>query len=275
MTDYDRIEKIIRYLDNHYTKQPHLADLAGMVDLSVSRFHRLFHSWAGVTPKQFLKYLTVEDAKARLRHSASVLDTSLEVGLSGPGRLHDLFVTLEGVSPGEFKKRGKGLVITWGYSKSIFGHCSLAWSERGVCHLAFHDNNASDSIPAELLAQWPKAEYRQSTIQARELCKRIFKSSYKKNEPLRLWVRASAFQLKVWKALLRIPEGHVCTYGQVARSIGNPQSARAVGTACGSNPVGFIIPCHRVIRRTGIIEGYRWGRTRKKVILAKEAAIQA
>ncbi|MEM1223280.1 MAG: methylated-DNA--[protein]-cysteine S-methyltransferase [Verrucomicrobiota bacterium] len=272
MTDYDRIEKIILYLDNHYTKQPSLDDMASMVGLSVSRFHRLFNSWAGITPKQFLKFLTAEDAKARLRDSASILDASIEVGLSGPGRLHDLFVSLEGVTPGEFKNGGEGLTIRWGSSECFLGRYSLGWTERGICHLAFHGNGECSSLPQALAMDWPNANFEQADSEAEELANKIFTEYSAPNEPLRLWVRATPFQLQVWKALLRIPEGRVCTYGQVAKAIGNPRAARAVGTACGSNPVGYLIPCHRVIRGTGIVDGYRWGNPRKKAILSKEAA---
>ncbi|MEM6884162.1 MAG: methylated-DNA--[protein]-cysteine S-methyltransferase [Verrucomicrobiota bacterium] len=272
MTDYERVERVIRYATEHYREQLSLTELAGISELSISRFHRLFHSWAGVTPKQFLKFLTAADARIRLRKSASVLDTSLDVGLSGPGRLHDLLITLDGATPGELKRGGAGLKIEWGYAETFFGLCSLAWSQRGICHFAFSDTGTMDSTPPELLSDWPHAEFRRNDAKTSAWCKRIFVEPSMPKQPLRLWVRATKFQLKVWQALLRIPEGRVCSYGQVARAIGNPRASRAVGAACGANPVGYLIPCHRVIRETGVVEGYRWGAPRKQAILAKEAA---
>ncbi|MEO0509188.1 MAG: methylated-DNA--[protein]-cysteine S-methyltransferase [Verrucomicrobiota bacterium] len=275
MTDYERIERVICHATEHYREQPNLEELADVSGLSVSRFHRLFNSWAGVTPKQFLKFLTAEDARIRLRTSASVLDTALDVGLSGPGRLHDLFVTVDGATPGELKSGGANLRIEWGFADTSFGQCSLGWTQRGVCHLAFWNTGVVDSTPPNLLKDWPHAEIRRSDDQAATLCKRIFVEPGMPNEPLQLWVRGTAFQLKVWQALLRIPEGRLCSYGQIAKAIGHPRASRAVGTACGSNPVGYLIPCHRVIRETGIVDGYRWGSPRKKAILAKEAALCA
>jgi len=272
MNDYTRIEHVIRYATENYREQPNLNTLAEVAGLSASRFHRLFQSWAGVTPKQFLKFLTAEDARNRLQASASVLDSSLDVGLSGPGRLHDLFVTLEGATPGEVKRGGQDVTITWGTAESPFGPCTLGWTHRGICHLAFQQDTATDTIPIELLQKWPKAEFRRHNKQAEQWCRRIFTGESTPDQPLRLWVRATEFQLRVWQALLRIPEGRVCSYGRIAEHIGSPHASRAVGTACGSNPVGYLIPCHRVIRETGVVEGYRWGSTRKKIMLAREAA---
>lgn len=272
MTDYERIEKIIRYVTGNYQDQPTLEKLASLSGLSASHFHRIFHEWAGVTPKQFLKYLTAEDARIRLRDSASVLDASIDAGLSGPGRLHDLFVTLESATPGEIKSKGAGMAIKWGIAGSPFGPCSLGWTQRGLCHLAFREVDAIDSVPAELLQDWGEARFVRADEEARRLSRLIFVEGGGVDQPLRLRVRATEFQLKVWKALLRIPEGRVCSYSQVASAIGNPRAARAVGAACGANRVGYLIPCHRVIRETGIIDGYRWGNPRKNAMLAREAA---
>lgn len=271
MNDFDRIATVIRYLDEKHSEQPSLNELAAAVDLSEFYFHRLFQRWAGVTPKDFLQSLTVEHAKRRLRESASVLDAALESGLSGPGRLHDLLVTIEAASPGEFKSGGRGMKIEWGYAESPFGMCSIGWNARGICHLAFRESEGSTTAPAELRENWSHAELRQNDRKARLLAKTIFNRESKSNAPLKAFVRATPFQLKVWRALLRIPEGCVASYGGIADAIGDPKSARAVGTACGSNCIAYLIPCHRVIRETGIVRGYRWGDTRKRALLAWEA----
>jgi len=273
MTDYERIEKIIRHVTENYLDQPTLEELASLSGLSISCFHRLFHEWAGVTPKQFLKFLTAEDAKIRLQNSSNVLDTAIDVGLSGPGRLHDLFVTLESATPGEVKSQGAGVTIKWGIAESPFGTCSLGWTDRGLCHLAFREEDTMDSIHPELLSDWSKAQFVRADEEATHFSRMIFAQDGDPNEPLRLRVKATEFQLKVWKALLRIPEGCVCSYAQVASAIGNPRASRAVGTACAASKVGYLIPCHRVIRETGVVEGYRWGNPRKNAILAREAAV--
>ena len=269
MNDYERIARVIRYLDEHHGSQPSLGFLARQVGLSESHFHRLFHRWAGVTPKDFLQCLTVEFAKTRLRESANVLDASLETGLSGPGRLHDLMVTLEAASPGEFKKGGAGLSIRWGLAESPFGACSLGWTARGLCHLAFGDLPDGTEAPAELKAHWPGAELGRNDREARTRAKEIFSPGPGKT-PLRAFVRGTPFQIKVWRALLQIPPGCLASYGRIAQAIDAPTATRAVGTACGHNAIAFLIPCHRVIRETGIVQGYRWGTTRKRAILALE-----
>jgi AraC family transcriptional regulator of adaptative response/methylated-DNA-[protein]-cysteine methyltransferase len=271
MNDYDRIAAVIHYLDQHAPSQPALADLASAAGLSESHFHRLFRRWAGITPKDFLQCLTAEHAKLRLRESASVLDAALDSGLSGPGRLHDLLVTIEAASPGEFKSGGRGLRIEWGFAESPFGICSLGWNSRGICHLAFHDAPPKSSVPAELKHDWPQAELRRNDRAVRRLAKTIFYPDARAAS-LKAFVRATPFQLKVWRALLRIPEGGVVSYGGIARAIGDAKAARPVGSACGANPVAWLIPCHRVIRETGIVQGYRWGSTRKRALLACESA---
>jgi len=272
VNDFDRIAGVIRYLDQHHSEQPSLTDLARAAGLSESHFHRLFQRWAGVTPKDFLQSLTVEHAKRRLRESASVLDAALDSGLSGPGRLHDLLVTIEAASPGEFKSGGRGMSIEWGFAESPFGWCSLGWSVRGICHLAFHETENANHEPAGLRAHWPQARLQSNHSAARRQARNIFTADAAPASPLRAFVRATPFQLRVWRALVRIPEGCVASYHSLARAIGRPQAARAVGTACGANPVGYLIPCHRVIRETGVVRGYRWGITRKRALLAWEAA---
>ena len=273
MNDFERVARVIRFLDDHHTGQPRLSDLAAVAHLSESHFHRLFHRWAGTTPKAFLQCLTVEHAKRRLRESASVLDAALDAGLSGPGRLHDLLVTLEAISPGEFKRAGRGLTIEWGWAQSPFGRCSLGWTRRGICHLAFHEVEEEGlRPPSELCENWPGADLRRDDPQARRRAKVIFNQDRRAPIALKALVRATPFQLQVWRALVRIPEGDVASYRSLAILLGAPTAARAVGGACRSNPVAYLIPCHRVIRETGIVKGYRWGDTRKRALLAWEAS---
>ena len=272
MSDFERIAKVIRYLDENHSNQPSLNALASATGLSDSHFHRLFQRWAGVTPKDFLQCLTVEHAKQRLRDSANVFDSAMDAGLSGPGRLHDLLVTIEAASPGEFKTGGEGMTIEWGMAESPFGLCSLGWNRRGICHLAFH-NSAQDSASlAELHENWPNAQLQRSDSAARRQAKLIFDPDVSSPAPLKAFVRASPFQLRVWRALVRIPEGNVASYRGIAAAVGSPLASRAVGAACGSNPIAYLIPCHRVIRETGVVRGYRWGTDRKRALLAWESS---
>jgi AraC family transcriptional regulator of adaptative response/methylated-DNA-[protein]-cysteine methyltransferase len=270
MNDFGRVAEVIRYLAEHRACQPALAEIAEVTALSESHLHRLFQRWAGVTPKDFLQCLTAEYAKKGLRESASVLDAALDAGLSGPGRLHDLLVTIEGASPGEFKTGGRGLTIEFGFAESPFGLCSVGWNARGICHVAFHDGKDSATVPAELHDDWPHADYQRNDRDARKQADAIFNWTGRSPAGLKAYVRATAFQVKVWRALLRIPEGCVASYQKIAAAIGDPKSARAVGTACGSNPIAYLIPCHRVIRETGAIQGYRWGLARKRAMLGWE-----
>jgi len=270
VNDFDRIAHIIAYLDQHHSAQPSLNDLAAISGLSASHFHRMFHRWAGVTPKDFLQCLTVEHAKRRLRESASVLDAALDAGLSGPGRLHDLCVTLEAASPGELKAGGTGMSFQWGLTESPFGWCTIAWNHRGICHLAFQEHNQTSSPPQGLRKLWPHAELRRNDPETKRMAKWIFNLSKQSGPALKAFVRGTSFQLKVWRALLQIPQGCVASYGWIARMIHQPSATRAVGTACGSNPIAYLIPCHRVIRETGVVQGYRWGNERKQALLAHE-----
>ena len=271
MNDYDRVARIIRYLDEHQAEQPSLARLAGVAGLSESHLHRLFHRWAGITPKDFLQCLTLERVKDQLCASRSVLEASLHAGLSGPGRTHDLCISLEAATPGELKSRGEGMEINYGAAETPFGWSCIAWTRRGVCHLVFHPSQEaalSDPVPK---TAWSHAQLKRDDKRAKVLAAEIFQHQRSSTHPLRAYVRGTAFQVRVWRALVRVPEGTLATYQEIARSLGDPRLARAVGTACGSNTIGFLIPCHRVIRETGVVQGFRWGTDRKKAMLAWES----
>lgn len=270
MTDYERIATAIRYLDEHRGEQPDLATLAGEVGLSPSHFHRMFSAWAGATPKDFLQCLTLRHAKDLLKRGESVLDASLDAGLSGPGRLHDLCVTLEAATPGEIKSRGKGLAIRAGVTRSPFGNCLLGETPRGICHLSFFDDSERDEAADELRNDWPLAEISWDDSFAESLAQRIFNPSAT-GQSWKLHVKGTAFQLRVWRSLLEIPPGTLASYGKIAALAGNPNASRATGSAVGSNAISFLIPCHRVIRETGVSGHYRWGAVRKRAILAWEA----
>jgi AraC family transcriptional regulator of adaptative response/methylated-DNA-[protein]-cysteine methyltransferase len=270
VNDFSRIAKTIAYLDEHRGAQPGLDELAAQLGLSVSRFQRLFSAWAGVTPKAFLKCLTVEDAKRRLRAGEAVLDAAIGSGLSGPGRLHDLCVGLEAASPGEIKSGGAGLRISYGFAPTPFGRCLLAGCDRGVCWVEFVD---SDEISG-LRAEWFGALLERDDTGARDLAARVF-SGGRDRAGLKGFVRGSGFQVQVWRALLRIPEGELVTYGALAEAAGRPGAARAVGSAVGGNPLAYLIPCHRVIRSTGVIGDYRWGAGRKRAMIGREGCVRA
>ncbi|OHX12195.1 methylated-DNA--[protein]-cysteine S-methyltransferase [Chromobacterium sphagni] len=269
--DYARIGDAIRYLVAHATEQPQLADLAAAVHLSQSRLQRLFTCWAGVSPKRFIQQLTCEAAKARLAAGVPVLPLAYELGLSGGSRLHDLFVTLEAMTPGEYQRGGAGLEIGWSVEASRFGPLLLAQTARGICALQF----VVDEAGAEtwLHEQWPQARLRRQNGQGRALAERLFAPlSLRDGPPLALRVQGSNFQIQVWRALLGVPYGGLLSYGQLAASIGRPQAARAVGSAVGANPVAWLIPCHRVIRAEGALGQYRWGEARKAELVGWESA---
>jgi AraC family transcriptional regulator of adaptative response/methylated-DNA-[protein]-cysteine methyltransferase len=271
--DYRRIEQAISYLEEHALEQPSLDEVAEHVGLSSYHFQRLFKSWAGVSPKRFLQYLTIENAKKLLRESVSVLDTALDVGLSGPGRLHDLFVSVEAMTPGEFKSQGKNLIISYGFHATPFGECLLAVTSRGICGLTFVDPENRSIALNELHETWQEATLVEKQNAGEDAIKIIFGQTRGQTQtPLKVLLRGTNFQVKVWEALLRIPEGSVVSYGSLAEAVGHPGADRAVGTAAGHNPVGYLIPCHRVLRANGEIGGYHWGVTRKRAILAREAA---
>lgn len=280
--DYAIVEQAIRYLDEQFQQQPSLAEIAAALGLSEYHFQRLFSRWAGISPKRFLQFLTKEYAKQALQRSRSLLETTYEAGLSSPGRLHDLFVTCEGVTPGEYKQRGSGLTIHYGFHSTPFGPCLLATTERGICGLSFlargvdgTDDQSEDRAQAlrELKEKWPAADLQPDAQRTQPLAEQIFAPAHAQPmTSLHLFIQGTNFQIKVWEALLQIPAGAALSYQDVARYIGQPQAARAVGNAVARNPVAYLIPCHRVLRQTGAVSNYRWGRTRKKAILGWEAA---
>jgi len=265
-TDYVRIARAIAYLSERVQDQPQLDDVASHVGLSPFHFQRVFRRWAGVTPKQFLQHLTLQHAKTQLEQNASVLDAALDAGLSSPARLHDHFVTLEAVTPGEYKSGGDGMTIGYGFGDTPFGRALIAQTERGICALAFDDGNALD----DLRAAWPAATLERDDAHAQQSLNDVFLSGERKN--VRVLASGTNFQVRVWNALLSIPQGEVRTYEQLAREMGAPKSARAVGNALAANTVAVLIPCHRVIQATGSVGNYRWSPGRKRALLAWEAA---
>jgi len=271
MNAYDRIARVIRHVDATRDRQPDLAQLAAVAGLSPTHFHRLFSQWVGVTPKDFVQCLTHAHARAGLQRGASVLAAALDAGLSGSGRLHDLCVALDAATPGECRRGGAGLALTWGYASSPFGDVLIAVSPRGLMHLRFADDVAA--AEADLRAEWPHADFTRDDGVAHAWAARVFAARpTDPHAPLRAYVRGTAFQVKVWRALLDIPPGALMSYGALAARIGAPQAARAVGTAVGRNPLAWLIPCHRVIRETGIVGDYRWGTARKRAMIAWESA---
>lgn len=271
--DYALVAQAIAYLEEHFQSQPSLEELAAHLHVSPFHLQRVFTRWAGISPKRFLQFLTVDYAKALLDESRSVLDAAYEAGLSGPGRLHDLFVTLEAVTPGEFKNQGAGLEIVYGRHDTPFGECLLAATPRGICALNFLNGGGWEAAVEQLRRDWPAATLREDAQATAPLVAQVFAQEHNQQmQPLRLLVKGTNFQVQVWSALLRIPPGAVWTYGDIARAIDAPNAARAVGSAIGANPVAYLIPCHRVIRAGGLVRDYRWGATRKKAMLGWEAA---
>jgi AraC family transcriptional regulator, regulatory protein of adaptative response / methylated-DNA-[protein]-cysteine methyltransferase len=266
---YRRLEAALRFIADNQARQPSLEEIAEAAHLSPHHFQRLFTRWVGVSPKRFLQYLTLDYAKARLGEAASVLDTAYDVGLSGPGRLHDLFVTHEAMTPGEFKQQGEGLVIRYGFHGTPFGDALLMLTDRGICGLAFAGENNRAAVLAEMAARWPRARLVEKPADTAPLAARIFAGA---PGPIHLHLHGTNFQMRVWEALLRVPPGGLVSYGDLARHIGVPKGFRAVGAACGANPVSFLIPCHRAVLATGGLRHYAWGTGRKAALIGWEAA---
>ncbi len=269
--DYQRIAKAIHFLKDSALEQPTLDEIAKQVGLSPYHFQRLFHRFAGVSPKRFLQHLTSEYAKELLKQSMSVLETSFSVGLSSPSRLHDLLINVDAVTPGEYKTGGTDLQINYAIHPTPFGRCFIATTERGICRMEFIDTGTAKSSIQRLRHNWPNAVIKEDTTVTGKIIQQIFSPpTGLTNKALPLLLQGTNFQLKVWQALLKIPEGCVTSYGFLADKIGQPAASRAVGTAIGNNPISYLIPCHRVLRGDGGIGGYRWGIDRKLTILGKE-----
>ena len=272
LDDYEKVRAVLANLYGNWRNQPSLEELAEPVGMNAEQFQRVFTRWAGLTPKAFLQALTLDHARAMLKDSASILETSLEVGLSGPGRLHDLFVVHEGMSPGAYKSKGAGLVISYGFHPSPFGLALVMATDYGLCGLAFADKGEEALVLADLQKRWVNAQYTEDSAKTAPYAARIFApGKWKDGQPLRITFIGSDFEIRVWESLLKIPVGRAVTYSDIATSIEKPKAARAVGAAVGRNPISFVVPCHRVIGKSGDITGYHWGLTRKRAILGWEA----
>jgi AraC family transcriptional regulator of adaptative response/methylated-DNA-[protein]-cysteine methyltransferase len=269
--DFARIAKAIRFIDEHFREQPSLEDVAAHAGLSEFHFNRLFRRWAGVTPKQYLAAVTGAAARNALAGNASVLDAAYAVGLSGPGRLHDLVVTLDAMTPGEMKAEGRGITVTFGYTATPFGNALFAVTERGLFHLGFVEEGREAEALDELRGRAPRAVYERDDEVARSLAKRIWSTSRARGTSLRLNVSGTNFQLKVWQALIDLGSRDCTHYAGIASAIGSANSCRAVGSAVGANPIAWLIPCHHVLRKSGGLGGYHWGEDRKRAMLAWEA----
>lgn len=267
---FELIHASIEWLAANQKQQPDLQALSQRTGYSPSHIQRVFQDWAGLSPKQFLQALTREAAVDRLIEGASSLETTMSVGFSSPGRLHDLLITTDALTPGEIKSRAKGIRILYGFGQSPFGQTLVAWNRRGISFLGFCHEKGKEQAERELRKQWPDAELLLSPADSQELIEDVFIGCSSK--PIKLWLRGSPFQLKVWQALLAIPEGSHATYSQIASYIGHDKAARATGSAIGANPIAWIIPCHRVIRKLGDMSGYRWGNSLKRALIGKELA---
>jgi AraC family transcriptional regulator of adaptative response/methylated-DNA-[protein]-cysteine methyltransferase len=271
--DYDVVRRAIAHIRGNWQAQPEIETIAEAAGVTATELHHLFRRWAGITPKAFLQALTLDHARRLLRDSASVLDASFEVGLSGPGRLHDLFVTHEAMSPGEWKSGGAGLTICYGFHPSPFGTALVMATDRGLAGLAFADPGEERAALADMRSRWPQAQIVENTARTAALACRIFDSrQWRAEERLRVVLIGTDFELRVWETLLRIPMGRAMSYSEIAAKVGAPKAARAVGAAVGKNPISFVVPCHRVMGKSGAITGYHWGITRKRAMLGWEAA---
>lgn len=270
-TNYSRIEEAINYIKSNFKRQPALEEVAQKINVSPFHFQRLFTDWAGVSPKKFLQFITVEHAKKLLKENgATLFETSFETGLSGTGRLHDLFINIEGMTPGEYKNGGENLSINYSFAESPFGNILAASTSKGICQMAFADDE-KEALDA-LQKKFPNATYRQMADSAQQNVLHIFTHEWSKLKQVKLHLKGTEFQLKVWETLLKIPAGQLTTYGSIAKQMQAPNASRAVGTAIGDNPAAFLIPCHRIIQSTGVFGQYHWGSIRKTAIIGWEAA---
>jgi AraC family transcriptional regulator of adaptative response/methylated-DNA-[protein]-cysteine methyltransferase len=272
--DYAYVRKALSFISENWREQPSLEAIASEVRLSPSHLQRVFTRWAGISPKAFLQALTLDHARAMLRDSASILDAAYEVGLSGPSRLHDLFITHEGMTPGSFKMMGSGLTIYYAFHPSPFGSALVMVTEQGLCGLAFADEGEERTVLDDMKSRWPSADYLEDSARTAPYASRIFNTeTWHPDTPLRIVMIGTDFEIRVWETLLRIPIGKAATYSDIATHLGKPKAARAVGAAVGKNPVSFVVPCHRVLAKTGGLGGYHWGLTRKRAILGWEAGL--
>lgn len=270
--DYEIVRRILAVITEHWRQHPAIEEIADAVGATPTEVHHLFRRWCGLTPMAFMQAITLDHAKALLENSASVLDTALDVGLSGPGRLHDLFVTHEAMTPGEFKNKGAGLKMSYGFHASPFGEAIVVATARGVAGLGFVDGGDRAAALADMVKRWPNAAFHMDPAMTAPHAVRIFDSRHWSPEtPLRVVLIGTDFEIRVWETLLRIPLGQATTYGDIASCIGKPSAPRAVGAAVGKNPISFVVPCHRVIGKSGALTGYHWGLTRKRAILGWEA----
>lgn len=268
---YELVARAIEFIHSHAKRQPSLVEISDNLGLSEFHLQKIFSEWAGVSPKRFLQYVTKEYAKRALRNSGDLLSITMDAGLSSPGRLHDLMVTCEAMSPGEIKSLGAGLEIRFGLTPTPFGNAMIAWTRRGICYFWFVEDWAAESAVSGLRQNWPTATFVHDTQGAYKLAAKIFNRSTS-TQHLHLMLRGSNFQIKVWEALLRIAPGEIVSYSQIAHMAGMPKASRSIGTAIGKNNIALLIPCHRVIRETGEIGSYRWGSARKAALLAREGA---
>ena len=270
--DYAVVRRAIAFISEQWRSQPEIDEIAAAVGTTTADLHHVFRRWAGLTPKAFLQAITLDNARRLLRSSASVLDAAYEVGLSGPGRLHDLFVTHEAMSPGEWKAGGEGLVLAYGFHPSTFGSALVMTTERGLAGLAFADPGEEEAALDDMRGRWPKARYGEDKERTGAIARRIFDPTlWRPERPLRVVLIGTDFEVRVWETLLGIPLGRATTYSDIAAKLGNPKASRAVGAAVGKNPVSFVVPCHRVMGKSGDLTGYHWGITRKRAMLGWEA----
>ncbi len=269
--NFERIQKAIAYIREHYQQQPSLEQIADSVGMSRYHFQKTFTEWAGVSPKKFIQYLSLEHAKKLLESSDhSLMDVSYDLGMSGSSRLHDLFVNIEGMTPGEFRNGGEGLSINYCFAETLFGEVIVASTEKGVCHLSFQEDQA---LALQQLAElFPRARLNSYVDHFQQQALSIFSRDWSELKAIKLHLAGTEFQLKVWQSLLKVPHANLTSYANIAKSIGKPKAVRAVGTAIGKNPIAFIIPCHRVIQASGCIGGYRWGEQRKSALIGWESA---
>jgi AraC family transcriptional regulator of adaptative response/methylated-DNA-[protein]-cysteine methyltransferase len=272
--DYDVVRRAIAFISERWREQPEVEAIAAACGTTTDELHHLFRRWAGLTPKAFLQAITLDRARTLLRDSASILDASYEVGLSGPGRLHDLFVTHEAMSPGEWKAGGEGLTITYGFHPSPFGLALMMSTPRGLAGLAFADAGEEQAALTDMQRRWPRARYQENSAATAALARRVFDPSlWREDQPLRIVLIGTDWEVRVWETLLKIPMGRATTYSDIAAKVRTPKAARAVGAAVGKNPVSFVVPCHRVFGKSGELTGYHWGLTRKRAMLGWEAGL--